>query len=544
VRVDERVAAPTSGDGDRHAPSAAEESPFAGTLGRLFAVAVVAVVVVSVVLRFVVRSPLWEDEALTVAIARRPLGQLRHLLEHDGSPPVFYVLLHFWIKVLGSGKLAVRSLSGVIGVATLPAAYYVGRRVGGHDRARGQWIGWAAVLIVATSPYAFRYSTEVRMYQLAALLVLLGYLAVANALEQPTIKWLAAVAVVTAALLYTTYWTFYVLIAVGVVLLVRVRRDGLRSPAGRTLAGVGVGCLTFVPWLPTFAYQSRHTGTPWALRVNPLMAGFRLVLGFAGQRGVASYVLVALLVGLVLLGLFGVAVDSTRTELDWRTRPHVRWAAYVTAATVVIGLSLAYVGIGAAAIRYPAIIFGLFAVVAAAGVVTFGNRMVRYALLGVVVASGLVGGYHNAVRLRTQANQVARAVNAAASPGDAVVYCPDQLGLDANRLMRSDIHQYAFPTLGSPEIIDWVDYARRNREFHGPGVSGNLADPATFAAEVVRRAGPTATIWYAWSDGYKTFGDKCGLMVDEFRKLRPRAERIVRENLTVFESENLHKFSP
>ncbi len=543
MRVDSRVAVDVLDEPRRRSP-VVEDGPFTGPLGRLFAAAVVAVIAVGVVMRFVVRSPLWEDEALTVAIARRPIGQLPHLLSHDGSPPVYYVLLHIWIKAFGTGKIAVRGLSGVIGVATLPAAYFVGRRIGGRDRVRSQWIAWAAVLIVATSPYALRYSSEVRMYQLEALLVLVGYVLVANALERPTLGWLTGIAVMTALLLYTQYWIFYVLAAVVVALAVEVRHVGVRSAPGRVLGAIAVGCLAFVPWLPTFLYQSRRTGTPWAMRVNPLLAGFRLLLGFAGQIGMAAYTLVAMLCFLGILGLFGVATERYRTELDWRTRPDIRWCAYVTGATVVIGLSLAYVGVGAAAIRYPAIIFGLFCVVVAAGVVALGDRLLRYGALGLVVVSGLVGGYHNSVRLRTQAAEVARAVNATAGAADIVIYCPDQLGLDAYRLVRPSVRQYAFPTFASPEIIDWVDYAHRNQEFHAAGIAGNLADPATFAAEAVRRAGPAGSIWYVWSDGYKTFGNKCSAISRELGKLRPNASRVVRARLTVFESENVTRFSP
>ena len=34
------------------------------------------------------------------------------VLRHDGAPPLYYALLHFWIDVFGLGNLAVRSLSG------------------------------------------------------------------------------------------------------------------------------------------------------------------------------------------------------------------------------------------------------------------------------------------------------------------------------------------------------------------------------------------------------------------------------------------------
>jgi mannosyltransferase len=519
------------------------DSPFAGPLGIIFAVAIAATLVAAVVLRFVAKSPLWEDEALTVAIARRPLGQLHTLLRHDGSPPLYYVLLHAWMKVFGTGNRSARALSGVFGVLTIPAAYLVGRRIAGADAVRRQWVAWASVLVVATSPYAFRYSTEVRMYELETLLVLVGYLVVANAWESPGLGWLVGVAAVTAALIYTQYWALYLLFVVGVALLFFGRREGRGSPAWRILVAMAVGCVTFVPWLPTFLYQSRHTATPWAERINPLMASFRLALGFAGQRGVAAYTLVTAFFALGALALFGVALDAHRTELDWRTRPPTRWPAYVFAGTVGIGLCLAYVGTGAAAIRYPSIVFGLFAVVVAYGVVAFGSRLPRYGALAIVVVCGLIGGYHNSTRARTQARQIAAAINAGAHTGDVVVYCPDQLGLDGWRLMTPVVTQYAFPTLGNPEIVNWVDYEQRNQVFHEPGVTGNLADPATFASEILHRAGDH-TIWYVFSDGYRTFGTKCGDMVAEFRKARPSGQRLVKEDLTVFESENLYRFSP
>src|ERR1035441_7805395 len=81
-----------------------------------------AVLVVSLVLRFWTPSPMWLDEALTVNIARQPLHLIPGLLRHDGAPPLYYVLLHFWMKLFGTGDLGARSLSGVLGVLTLPAA--------------------------------------------------------------------------------------------------------------------------------------------------------------------------------------------------------------------------------------------------------------------------------------------------------------------------------------------------------------------------------------------------------------------------------------
>src|SRR5438105_13993746 len=71
------------------------------TWARVAPAAVAIVLVVAVVLRFTTRSHLWLDEALSVNIARLPFGRLHAALRQDGSPPLYYVLLHGWISVFG-----------------------------------------------------------------------------------------------------------------------------------------------------------------------------------------------------------------------------------------------------------------------------------------------------------------------------------------------------------------------------------------------------------------------------------------------------------
>ena len=72
-----------------------------------------------------------------------------------------------------------RSLSGVIGVITLPLTWLAGKRLGGRT------VAWAALLLVATSPFAVCYDTETRMYALVALLTVLGFLALDRSLPAP-----------------------------------------------------------------------------------------------------------------------------------------------------------------------------------------------------------------------------------------------------------------------------------------------------------------------------------------------------------------------
>ncbi|MFI5053550.1 MAG: hypothetical protein ACHQDE_04245, partial [Acidimicrobiia bacterium] len=250
-------------------------------------------VLAGVVLRFLTKSDLWLDEALTVNIARLPLGDLHEALRHDGAPPLFYLLLHGWISVFGAGDVAVRALAGVFSVVTLPVIWFAGRRLGrpgapgpiAADPPGARLVAALAVIVLASSPFAIRYGTEARMYSLMMLLVAVGYLALRRALEQSTLGRLAIVALLVALLLYTQYWALYLLAVVGIAMLWRAWRaptaDERRAARGVVVAMVA-GFIVFVPWISTFVYQSAHTGTPWGSGEIPF-SSFRTTIDQFGN---------------------------------------------------------------------------------------------------------------------------------------------------------------------------------------------------------------------------------------------------------------------
>src|SRR5690348_9002390 len=60
-----------------------------------------------------ITSPFWGDEGLSIGIAAHPLGQIPTVLHQDGSPPLYYMLLHFWMGLFGSSEVATHALSMV-----------------------------------------------------------------------------------------------------------------------------------------------------------------------------------------------------------------------------------------------------------------------------------------------------------------------------------------------------------------------------------------------------------------------------------------------
>ncbi|MDQ2826459.1 MAG: glycosyltransferase family 39 protein [Actinomycetota bacterium] len=317
--------------------------------------------VLGIVVRFVTVSALWLDEAQTVAIARLPLGQLSEALRHDGAPPLFYVLLHGWMRVFGDGDLSVRFLPGLFAVAALPLAWLAGRRLGGRT------VAWATVVLMAASPFAVRYATETRMYSLVVLLTLVGYLAVTELLQRPgSRRAVGGVGLVTATLLLTHYWALYLLAVTGAILVALAWRgpSPAREGARRGLVAMAVGSIAFVPWLPSFFFQLGHTGTPWG-GAGRLRSMIDTVFDFSGGYSEPGLFLGMLSYGLIALALAGVAIDGRRIELDLRTRPGGRHLAIAGFGTLAVAIIATVAGGSAFAARYASVMFPLVILLAA-----------------------------------------------------------------------------------------------------------------------------------------------------------------------------------
>jgi hypothetical protein len=474
--------------------------------------AVGAAVALGIAARFVARSHLWLDEALTVNIAALPLRSLTEALRHDGSPPLYYVVLHFWIRLFGTGTIAVRALSGVCSVACLPLAWRVGRRLGGRT------LAWAVLVLLALSPFAVQYATEARMYAPAMLLVLAGGLALANMLERPSLHLGIAVALSTAALLLTHYYALYTVAAVGLVLLWYAWRGEERTAARRALAAMVAGGLLFLPWVPILLYQSAHTGAPWGSTGR----GLRTVvdtLGVltSGYRN-AGPVPLLLAEGLIALAVFGRAVGRRRFEIDLVGREPARTLALVTFGGLLLAVIISRLTGQAYVPRYASVAFPGVIILMAIGTASFGDARLRVGALVVMASLGAVGIRPVMQYDRTQAATVARHLVAAAQPGDVVAYCPDQLGPSVSRLLPASLGltQLTYPKARAPQFVDWVDYATTIH--HTP-----VHD---FASQLLGQAGPTHNVWLVWSAGYKAFGHRCEQLLASLSAYRVSGETV------------------
>src|SRR3954464_5816260 len=208
---------------------------------------------------------LWIDEGLSVGIAHRPLSAIPHALQQDGSPPLYYMLLHLPLDLAGPSEQGVRALGLLFGLIAIPAGWWAGKAIWRTARA-----GWFAAILMAFNPFLAQYSQEARMYSLVALLAIpaTACFVRAYALDEPRRKpWIAGFALSVAVSLYTHNWPIFLAMSAGgawIALWVMADGPRRRELFRDALLGFGGAAVLYLPWVPTTLYQAAHTGAPWS----------------------------------------------------------------------------------------------------------------------------------------------------------------------------------------------------------------------------------------------------------------------------------------
>lgn len=223
------------------------------------------------------RSSLWLDEYTSIEVASRSLGEIVLGAGFDrATPPLYYVILHFWLSFFGTGETALRIASALFDTGNIVLMFFLFRALF-TPRA-----GILASLLYALSPFAVYYAQEGRMYTLTLLLVLLTvYLALqlrdAGAKPRHAILLL----LFAAAGLYTHYYFTFVIVALSLGLIfptIPPKRAIITYVIVMVVAG-----LLFLPWLGVvlqLAGSGGQTFRPFRLTALPYLI-FRFAAGYA-----------------------------------------------------------------------------------------------------------------------------------------------------------------------------------------------------------------------------------------------------------------------
>jgi mannosyltransferase len=370
----------------------------------------------------------WIDEGLSVGIAHHHWWSIPGILNQDGSPPAYYLLLGLWIRLFGDGEQATHTLSLLFGLGCIPLAFFAARSL----------FGLRAALICATlaafDPFLTYYAQETRMYELEAFLSLLVAWAYVNGVLRGRVWWAVGLVPAIALMVYTHNWGLFFCVGLATATVVAAR-ERLKL-FGLVAAGVA---LLYLPWVPTVIGQVRHTGAPWSSSpsLHSLINAPGAVVG-----GDAALVAIVLAAGGALIA---------------RVHDRIVLALLVMVeATILLAWISSQIS-PAWTMRYFAVVLGPVLLLAARGL----DRAGRLGLVGLVVVLFLWSGY-NLHDDKEDAKQIAAGVSAYMHPGELVVSThPEQVPVLRYYLGPG----YRFRTTMGPvpdqQIFDWRDSVDR-----------------------------------------------------------------------------------
>lgn len=187
---------------------------------------------------------LWLDEAINVNVATNVdyLSLITKYSLSDFHPPLYHVILRFWISLFGSSEMAIRAPSIIFALGTILMTYLIAKSLFEKKTAL------IASTLLATAPLHIYYSQEARMYMLAAFLSSLSvYFFIALLKKDKILNWFGFIAS-TAVMLYTDYLP-YLLLPTYLVYLILNRKNIKKATLKSFLpAFIIIGFLA-LPWL-------------------------------------------------------------------------------------------------------------------------------------------------------------------------------------------------------------------------------------------------------------------------------------------------------
>jgi len=258
---------------------------------------------------------LWLDEALSIKeSAMSPMG----IAEDTQQPPLYFIILNFWINLLGTSEVALRSLSAIFGIISILLIYQVGSIL--FDRR----VGLISGLLLTISSFHIYYSQEVRCYSLLVLLSLLSYLFFIKILRGDR-KWHYPCYFLATLLMGYTH-IYGLLIIVSQILYFLLFWSKYRLQRVKFAITAAVTIVTLLPLVPLLGGQVIYIAEHGFWIAEPgLRSIFETLTRFAGSGPAKNLILLTFFL-LLIIGFFSIKFDASK----WRWRMPVESLKNIT----------------------------------------------------------------------------------------------------------------------------------------------------------------------------------------------------------------------
>lgn len=179
----------------------------------------------------------------TIGPERTDADVIKSLEGEDVHPPLYFMMLRYWMKWLGHSPFITRSLAVSLSILALPLIYWLCLELFGS-----QLVGWTAVTLATISPFHLINSQETRPYSLWTVGILLSCIFLFRALKSKGyLNWVAYSLAFTLSIYAHVNFAF---VAAGqAIYAATMERLRITKKLVAFVLACFIACLTFVPWL-------------------------------------------------------------------------------------------------------------------------------------------------------------------------------------------------------------------------------------------------------------------------------------------------------
>lgn len=203
---------------------------------------------------------LWFDEIYCwyLSSSKMPVEFLSKIYHEDFHAPLYFFLLHFWMKLFSQTDIYLRMFSVLAGTLAVPIAYLIGREVDYKDAENnfkiGSLTGLVASLFVTVNSLLIYYSQEVKFYSLIFLFSSINLLFLIRFLKNPDKINSFGIIISTLCILYTLTISSLYLAPLALIYATFLYIKNKNSFA-KFLKIIAITFICYLPYLPVILHH-------------------------------------------------------------------------------------------------------------------------------------------------------------------------------------------------------------------------------------------------------------------------------------------------
>ncbi|OGG14763.1 hypothetical protein A2773_04070 [Candidatus Gottesmanbacteria bacterium RIFCSPHIGHO2_01_FULL_39_10] len=198
---------------------------------------------------FYLTQSIWRDEGFSYFMAKANVWEIILNSIQDFNPPLYYITLHFWMKIFGESDITLRMMSFVFHILSVYVAYLLVKKIFEEKFA------FFVAALVFFNPMLMYYAFELRMYSMYAFFTLASLYFFIQKRWRPF-------TIVSTLGIYTH--SFFIFVILSEIIYLYFQKELSRQ----TFKKVFKPIIFFIPWIPFMIWQFLESKNSWIFPVD------------------------------------------------------------------------------------------------------------------------------------------------------------------------------------------------------------------------------------------------------------------------------------